>query len=143
MSYILHYDLGDFITQTDGAGPIYVQDYTETHYTHSLPSMVTTVLTATYRDAGGTIHVARIIVERASLLAQDARPLHTAVHDRMLQARDALVAALSVTRTRILGGILAAPGLMDDLKLVHTSHDLWRLAEAASRDVCDRTLVLA
>lgn len=140
MSYILHYDLGDFITQVDDTGPIYVQDYTETAFAHGVPTALNTVLTATYQDAEGRLHVARIVVEKVTMMGQLAAPVQAAVRDRMMQARAALVAALS-DGTPVLGGILAEPGLMSDLALLHTSHDLWHLADAASRDPLDRMLV--
>jgi hypothetical protein len=121
VSYVIHVRLEDFRAQT--VGDRRLQDFRETRLMGVQETDATSVLVVTGRDAGGTVHAARIVVERASLIGGSAQAIRERMH-RNVEAAQALVeGALGRVRR---GGVLLEPGLWDDLARFGCEADLWR-----------------
>lgn len=142
MAYVLHFDLESFIEQAEhtalGGEPIYVQVLVRTHTIGGVAASLTVQLIATYKDHSGTIHAARIVVERVEIITEEAERRRV-VAERIDQARALLIEALPVSGA-VVHGILTEPGLLTELDTIETRQHLWRW-DGNRRNPLERRLV--
>jgi hypothetical protein len=135
--YTIHTDFPQFldaVPAVDGARVVYMQDVSPL-----VEKTMRVIASGLYLTAAGdTVHAAHLRVERTSLYgAEPQEDRHAAIMQRLQTARDLVVAALHDRGITARSGMIAVPGLMDDIKRFDCHHDLWQVVV----DGDSRTLV--
>jgi hypothetical protein len=130
--YVLHINLMDLLDQAQAAqhrgGDVqaFVEWYATTDWYGGVKSeLQSCIAIAWVRPEEGIIHAARVVVERASLIAGDSEAREQAVMARGRQAQELVAVAVRARGIEPRRGRLLAQGLRDDLERICTSHDLW------------------
>jgi hypothetical protein len=130
--YVLHINLADLLDQAQAAQDsgsdvqAFVEWYATTEWQGGVKSDIQSCIgVAWVRPEEGVIHPARVVVERASLLAGDSEVREAAVMARGHQAQELVETVFQARTIEPRRGRLLAQGVRDDLDRIRTSHDLW------------------
>jgi len=143
--YKLFLDLDDFLAAcTQAKAAIAIQAVQKT-IPHTIPYVEAALMltAAVPQPTAGTPQVlaARIPIEETQMWPDD-HAAHTALTQRTQQADTLLRAACTAEGVPIdpHDGILAAPGLLTDLRTISTSQEIWRIRRATPNNSADWTL---
>jgi hypothetical protein len=100
-----------------------------------IPNLESFICLTALAERRGQVLAARVVLERTELW-QDERAVRESVQARAAQALTFLRAAADAHAVPLApqGGIVAVPGLLDDLLKIRTTHALWRYATPDRHD---------
>lgn len=132
--YVLHQNLADIIQaareEPDEDPDIYLAE-TRVHESQGgVPLQVESFITITWASKdNGRLHGCRVRVERMNLLVGNDRQVLVGVERRLDEAGAIVRQEFVDLGCTVRGGILAAPGLLEDLATIIACQDLWHIEQ--------------